>query len=87
MYITKWVAAVLWVEGERVTGVTSQESIQSAIESWSLFGKAWRLDIYEGREVGSGQWKTNTQMDADVLTTTQTLCKNKKKGRGKWEPK
>lgn len=70
MYITKWVAAVLWVEGERVTGVTSQESIQSAIESWILFGKAWRLDIYEGRGVGSGQWKTNTQMDADVLTTT-----------------
>lgn len=73
MCVTKWAvaeAAVLWVEGEEVRGVTSQEQIQSAIESWILFRKAWRLDIYEGRGAVSGQWRTNTQMDADVLTTT-----------------
>lgn len=41
-----------------------------------MFRKAWRLDIYEGRGLVSGQWKTNTQMAADVTTT---LFKNKKK--------
>lgn len=79
MYITKWIAAVLWVEGERVTGITSQELIQSTIENWVLFRKAWRVDIYEGRGVGSGQWKTNTQTDPDVLTTRRAFCKNIKR--------
>lgn len=67
--ITKWVPAVLWVEGERVTGVTSQESTQSTIERWVFFGKVWRLNIYEKRS-----WFRSVedkQTDADVLTTTQ----------------
>lgn len=69
MCITKWVPAVLRVEGERVTGVTSQESTQSTIERWIFFGKVWRLNIYEKRS-----WFRSVedkQTDADVLTTTQ----------------
>lgn len=50
-------------EGDRhgFTGVQ-----QSAIES-----RVWR-----GVEA-PGQWKTNTQTDADVLTAAEALCENK----------
>lgn len=35
------------------------------------------LNVHERRGVGSGQWKTNTQTDADVLTAAEARCENK----------
>lgn len=74
---SEWVAAALRVEGERATGTASQTSTQSAIERRAVFGKAWRPNVHERRGVGSGQWKTNTQTDADVLTAAEARCENK----------
>lgn len=70
----------LRVEGVRATGTASQESTQSAIESRAVFGKAWSSNIYERRGAGSGQWKTNTQTDADVLTAAEARRENKTEG-------
>lgn len=75
VYKSEWVAAVLWVEGERATGTASQESNNRPLRA--VFGKAWTLHVCERRGVTSGQWKTNTQTDADVLTTAEALCENK----------
>lgn len=77
VYKSKWVAAVLRVEGVQATGTASQRSTQSAIERRAVFGKEWRPNIHERRGVGSGQWKTNTQTDADVLTAAEARCENK----------
>lgn len=74
---SEWVAAALRVEGERATGTASQTSTQSAIERRAVFGKAWRPNVHERRGVGSGQRKTNTQTDADVLTAADARCGNK----------
>lgn len=82
---SEWVAAALRVEGERATGTASQTATQSAIERRAVFGKARRPNVHERRAVGSGQWKTNTQTDADVLTAAEARSENKT-GRAEEKP-
>lgn len=65
------------MEGERATGTASQTSTQSAFERRAVFGKAWRPNVHERRGVGSGQRKTNTRTDADVLTAADARRGNK----------
>ncbi len=53
MCLTTWPkaeAAVLWVEIERVRGVTSQEEIQSSIESWSCLERRGGSTFMKGAE-------------------------------------
>lgn len=70
----EWVPAVLRVE-ERATGTASQESNNRPLRG--MFGKARRLHACGPRGAAAGQWKTNTQTDADVLTAAEAFCENK----------
>lgn len=51
------------VEGERASGTASQEPNNRPLSR-----------VWKG---ASGQWKTNTQTDADVLTAAEALCESK----------